>query len=366
MRRRSYVKQLSAFFWVFHAAFLLCAALICAPPLHAQSKVILTRTVTFDSPDSAWQGTGVRALRLASGEYLLIGRCRLFLFDARGKYLRRVGREGRGPGEFQCAMSAAVGRGDSVAVFDFGRTSILTPKLEFARLVPPEKTGTRVFIGRMFIQQPDGSWVMETGGYAGGTLKHDVYHFAPDWSVVPFSTYRRSQRDFLKYPPGLLAAHGGGQFWGLLGSLDPGMELGLFDGTGLLTRTLKLNPSWWVAIDWGAVKRREDKPGTIVPPYSSPVDIREDKRGRLWVLATVPAADWRKYPMQHLADGSTYESPRRNNTMIELVDPNSGKTLASTRFEFAIQHFIDDTHVLVAREDEDGNMVFEVYSIDVR
>ncbi len=60
------------------------------------------------------------------------------VFSANGEYVGTVGREGRGPGEFQSPWVVATGPADSLFVWDSGlaRISVFSPNLEFARSMP--------------------------------------------------------------------------------------------------------------------------------------------------------------------------------------------------------------------------------------
>jgi hypothetical protein len=68
----------------------------------------------------------------------------VFVFDARGNLVRSVGREGRGPGEFQAPWRLALDPSDSLFVWDVGlrRISVYGPDLVHARdiRVPPHWT----------------------------------------------------------------------------------------------------------------------------------------------------------------------------------------------------------------------------------
>jgi hypothetical protein len=59
----------------------------------------------------------------------------LSVFDASGRFLRRVGRQGAGPGEFQTPWVLAVDRRDSLFVWDAGqgRVSVFDPEYRFVR-----------------------------------------------------------------------------------------------------------------------------------------------------------------------------------------------------------------------------------------
>ncbi len=58
------------------------------------------------------------------------------MFSSTGEFLRQVGREGEGPGEFQRILGLVLLRGDSIAVWeDGGRMTLLGPDLSVGRLL---------------------------------------------------------------------------------------------------------------------------------------------------------------------------------------------------------------------------------------
>ena len=101
-----------------------------------------TARVTMASPDS----TGfvfVSAAHWVSGDRVLVAdarQARLQLYDASGRHLRTLGRDGDGPGEFRAIMTVSV-VGDTIGVWELGarRLSLLTADSGFRRLVPTPK-----------------------------------------------------------------------------------------------------------------------------------------------------------------------------------------------------------------------------------
>lgn len=95
--------------------------------------------VTLASPDS----TGyvfVSAAQWVGNDRVLVADARqrrLQLYDASGRHLRTLGRDGDGPGEFRGVMTVSV-LGDTIGVWDLSarRFSLLTVDSGFRRLVP--------------------------------------------------------------------------------------------------------------------------------------------------------------------------------------------------------------------------------------
>ena len=60
------------------------------------------------------------AFRLSDGRYVASDYAWLKIFDAKGKYIRTIGRSGNGPGEFRQLMQICVARGDTLIAFGYG------------------------------------------------------------------------------------------------------------------------------------------------------------------------------------------------------------------------------------------------------
>ncbi len=92
-------------------------------------------------------GTLVGMLRRSDGTILIADAMahELRLFDSTGKFLKRVGREGVGPGEYGWLTHIYPHGGDSIAVMDNegSRASILDPALGFVRRYRPKLKETR-------------------------------------------------------------------------------------------------------------------------------------------------------------------------------------------------------------------------------
>jgi hypothetical protein len=80
----------------------------------------------------------LKGARLSDGRVVIIDRTRVYFYDPSGKRLRTVGREGRGPGEYEHAQDVCIARGDTVLI---GQTRGLITRLtgtgDFIDAAPP-------------------------------------------------------------------------------------------------------------------------------------------------------------------------------------------------------------------------------------
>lgn len=95
--------------------------------------------ITMSSPDSTGFVFVSAAHWVSNGRVLVADarQARLQLYDASGRHLRTLGRDGDGPGEFRRIMTVSAS-GDTIGVWDLStrRLSLLTVDSGFVRLVP--------------------------------------------------------------------------------------------------------------------------------------------------------------------------------------------------------------------------------------
>lgn len=120
-----------------------------------------------------YQLAGVRgALRLADGGVVIANShsSELRFYDPRGRFVRAVGKEGGGPGEFTSLDGLVAYRGDSIAVWDAAawRLSVFGPDGGFGRTATV--SGLNSIVARIKGAFPDGSFLLAAAGSAQGFL----------------------------------------------------------------------------------------------------------------------------------------------------------------------------------------------------
>lgn len=272
------------------------------------------------------------------------------MYDAGGRFVRRFGRPGRGPGEFSGPIHMLrAGPGDSIHVFEGPRHTVLAPALASfgsVRLLPVQPDGL-AFLGdgRMVAHR----MVMGRGGVG-----------QPLHVIDPAGRIARSFAGTEKWDPAKLyqgmrniAPAAGNRVWSAhVGSYR--VELWGPDGSNPLT--VVRNASWFRP--WG------HEVGRFAEARERPrvVGVAEDRQGRLWVSILVrdpkrrPASGTREVPITEIDSNAEFD------TILEVLDPRSGRLLAHRRFEQSIPEFIGDgTMVINRREDADGNIVVDVW-----
>ena len=281
------------------------------------------------------------------------------VYAANGKLLKRIGRQGDGPGEFRLPAHIFVDAHDTVFIADWaGRLSVLTPDYRFARSFA-FPTGTRALIvlsnGRVLANasRPDRETIGlpfhlfdRTGVFLGAigdrsrpffsTSSYTIVHrIAPTktgfWSVPAFGNY--------------LIEH-----W----SQD-----------GKRTMLLRRTPNWFVTLPQGLSGKN---PFTTDPPVSVVEGLWEDSKGLLWVM--IRTAD----PARHEVPAETVRTPEGNvsvpgepdrvsDTIVEVIDPKAGILLVSQRFDQLFIRSMKGGRIAHIRENSNGIIAVEILEL---
>ena len=263
---------------------------------------------------------------------------RISVFDGSGRLLRRLGRRGQGPGEFESPWSLAVDRLDSLFVWDgaLARISVFGPDFRFARsFAAPGRWTVSGFSVR-----PDGTLLV--GGFAPGAAG----------SIHVLSRQGRLLRSFGPsmdaggIPAGFVSSLLGGSAdeseEGIVYSRRSPYELIFFDRAGQRRRSCRGDPRW------------------TTPPQSV-VRVGNGQQALEWrrfVHSVGALSLGGGYYLNHVLD------PAGETTTIDLVRANCG--LAQRRVHDGVLLFHQRRgNVLVARIEGDvPQVVLYRYRID--
>lgn len=147
------------------------------------------------------------AQRLADGRIAVAngGSQEIRFYDAAGKYLRAIGGQGGGPGEFRGLGAIQLLRGDSIFAFDVmqQRLSYFSPEGDFLRSAQLERApdgGTPFATGAL----RDGSVVARVIGTAGGATEglqrrsETYYHYSGDGKMLDTVSVRGGSERFVQ------------------------------------------------------------------------------------------------------------------------------------------------------------------------
>lgn len=148
------------------------------------------------------------------------GNHELCLFDAKGAFVRKVGRKGSGPSEFAAIGSLTLGAGDSILVGDpfQRRLSVFVPSGELGREVPivkPDSLGSQSFVAIL----RDGTLIMGFSTFTSGAprpeavmLEQRLVRMSPNGTrTATLGTFPMGEHFIQAAPPSM----GGVAYWDL-------------------------------------------------------------------------------------------------------------------------------------------------------
>lgn len=299
------------------------------------------------------------------------GSSEIRFYDPQGRFLRKSGGRGEGPGEF-LFPSGVWTIGDSLAFWDSGtdRVSFFDRTGQFLRLsVPEQRTGTSELLGMFF----DGTFLIQSRRYGGG---NDAFN--PMILELTWFDSRGGFLDSLPEHPHSLT--------GLLG------ESGLIGGPlfGLQTSTAADAQSYWIGSGQEPAVLRYTRDGQLaqiirwpdgermvsqdeVDSYFENLLLRlgEDRRGRIEVLRrSMPVAE--QFPvfesLRPARNGNLwiklYRRPSDEGPDHWLILDSRGELAAKLEMPKEMRILeIGEDYVAVVRENELGVEHFAVYPI---
>jgi hypothetical protein len=178
-----------------------------------------------------------------------------------------------------------------------------------------------------------------------------VWRLTEDWKTQDSVALKPFRPDVMSGL--LLAPHAGGGYWA---TSQNAYEITLADTSGRPIRTITRVPDWWA-------KRDPTKDENNQPPSSMILAIHEDAQGRLWVLTTRPAPDWKSHPVE--LHGRSWFDPfsARHDIVVDVLDPATGNPLVSQTIRPTVTSFVDDSTLVGIDADKTGNWVISLYRL---
>jgi hypothetical protein len=286
------------------------------------------------------------------------------VFSPTGVFLRRMGREGEGPGEFSAIHAIAVGPGDSVSVFDrfLGRQTVYDPAV--SKVVRTAKASSAFFD---ILLLPDHRSLVAsnvpTPGHVGLPL-----HIRGAQNAIERSF---GSQDLLYDERDLtplirrLARSRSGNFWVAHGNSYTIEE---WTPDFRLVRTLTRTVDWFPpTTGYACGSPAECRPRPVL------TGVHEDEAGMLWVHCDVAAARWKPQSVVSAGGASADQQERpavtrveRNkyiDTMLKQIDPRTGRVLVSTRVSGILTLVGNSSYLWKMSESPGGGLMIEIFSL---
>lgn len=271
----------------------------------------------------------------------------IVVHNARGEVVRKIGQLGSGPGEFQFISTIVITRGDTLHAFDtrLHRRTIIAPDARVIRTVPlPTGTiaatvlrGDRVVMAATVLNERTIGFPLHTIS-ATGRIERSY--------GVDVAFYRSDLADALMRS---VAAASDSTFWSANHS-EYRIEQWHMNGKRL--RAMHRNPSWFSVWNVSA----NPHPDSL--PQSAILSVSPDSAGRLWVISRLADSRWRTALERDTTTNRGRYRVRDHemywDTLVDVIEPATGRVLASQRFDAAFGLFFSRQHVLLAAEASDG------------
>jgi hypothetical protein len=269
---------------------------------------------------------------------------RFLVFDSSGRFLRSVGRQGKGPGEYRFLNTILAGGGDTILAVELGQgISVLTFEYRYVRRMTA------------FILDPI---QLRNGGYA--FVAPDKQTNWPDQIAILDKRGKLQKRFWI----GPKRTEENRQFGGRSSALTE-------DSDGAIWAAMR---GEYLIDQWSPsgnrrtiVKRAVDDPALkdlIALRFNEPniQDLQIDSAGQLWVLFTLRNGNTHRLRVQ-TEHGVRDEDIDECDTVIDVIDVRRGELLASTRSPSGRLMFAAPGVVYRLTEGSDGSNVLEVLDV---
>lgn len=351
-----------------------CAGMFLAQAVSGQDTLAVSSTVTcpgcsiefekvvtlgsVEDPESLSPPI-VHVTQTVAGRYFAINRIggvrnRLFVFRPDGAFAGTIGGAGDGPGEFVMIAHHVTDESDSLFVFDqlANRLTVFSPRDSVVR-TERMPLSTEPLYGAVRLGPRE--WVLAqsvpTQERAGFPL-----HLVESGRIVRSfgSENPRLLPDWPSLNARYITAGVGRTVW----SVQPDRyAVELWDLEGSLRKVLERDALWFPP------RQREGRAMGQEPPDPHVRAVQVLPNGHLAVLVSVPDSQWRP---RSLAAGEF--GPRgvgfervEFDTLIEIIDPSSGRLVASGRHPEFMFGFLGDDAVVSRRADEWGILYLDVW-----
>jgi hypothetical protein len=330
-------------------------------------EIVLSRLVRLGAPDDTIAILpNSLAARDSRGRFYvtpILPEGSVAVFGADGRFARTIGRRGGGPGELSRTRYVAIGDGDSLLVYDSRqRLSLFAPDATFAR--------SRAMAG--------GVSAFRMAAVQGGKVVLNNYSPAHRSLVVVDRDFsgtaefgksiagsRAPEPDELQVR---LAALDSGRFAAAQQSYRYLIQV--WDTAGRLVRQFARDPDWFRR--WTPEDLRTYGLGTARPYI---VGLLADiPQRRLWLVARIPDRRWQDPPPipasergreRPIAPVPLTSLSRVYDTIVEVLDMDSGRVLITQRFDDVFAAFMGGGLLYRVEEDPDGLAFIEVWRTEI-
>lgn len=287
-------------------------------------------------------------LRMTDARIFLEDMSRIAVFDREGRFLRYLGREGQGPGEFSVIQDVVPLGLDRLAVFESGPPRLTVLDTTGAALHTAQLP---VIIGRGgALLLPDSTFLLSGRMFSRTHFGSPVVHVSATGELIRYLGENEVERDgFAKdmVMPRLIAHD---PRLGVIALKSHKYVIESWSITeGTITASVARQPDWFG--DQPEPVRGED-PHLVVRPRTMFRGVGIDRDARVWVVAAVPGAEWER----GVERGVVVDRDAWIDTRIEVLDIERNAVLCSAVFPLpTLTGFAQTGHIASYEEGRGGN-----------
>ncbi len=260
------------------------------------------------------------------GRIYVLADASILVFDNAGRFVQTIGRDGRGPNEYQGPSDIITLPGDSLLVIDppNARASVLSPALQFIRSIPYPYT----FGSGAVVRWPD-SVLISGRSYGPKASVEPLYLMSFRGSTAQSTRTFGSVDGVLRkgYSPDVTQHINVGATASTITVDRRAYDITRWSRLGVERRQFERRPAWFA----------EPSIRNLAPANPPPVAITGtwvDSTGLLWVTTQVPApgwaAAWSGVSLQQEIRVSAIAIEKLYNTVLEVLDLTTGRVVTRT------------------------------------
>lgn len=353
--------------------FVLCLSLVFAfsGEIAAQQtgtrRLLLTRTATLGTVDEKSAVSSTEMVAFDAQRRIYVGMAdvgEVRVFDARGTFLRAIGRRGAGPGEFEGIAGVSLDAADSLLVYDprLSRISVFAPAPSYrytrSVAVPPgvspenalQRLDNRLFVLNTTVMGRNG--MTQSVHFIDASNGGATRSFGPEIPFRTFYTFQTAGRF------SIAAVKSG--IWTLRSNE---FLLEKWDLNGNRTQQMRFENTWFQPYHKNADLNTE-------PSNPIPRGLQVDSAGLLWVLIQAPSADQAKYRAVSSRAGEKAATFTDNvgafDTIIQVIDPASRRVVAAGRVDHQVMAVPKAGWMVTYRQDAEGVPLLDVWRVEMR
>lgn len=336
-------------------------------PACTTCRVSSTAVVRFSAPSGADQ-VDVAPLALAEDRrgrlWMAFEGEGLRIYDARGAFLRRIGRTGQGPGEFATPDLLRALPNDSMLVVDVmnRRATILDPQGRVARtliarnqlLFPFVRNWPNDVVVSARVSTPEAAGLPLHVASFGGAEVTLSRSFASDAASMRPSDLPNAYEFVARDARG-----------GFVTTSPVRFEMKRWSAPGVLSQVLERESGWFPNPSSGRI-------GTPTEPPSPRISaLHVDAQERIWTFVRTASPNWKsawsRFPVgARETSPANFDRSRLFETTVEVIDPSTKQVLLRQTLGGIVYFVLDGTRVFIEREGPRGDPVFSLEQLTIQ